>query len=215
MKDKINSLDEFQEQFRSLNDTERNTFSRLVNVLMNQTYVVKEKESDRTDYFFLRTHCDLFVPFFEMIDYEFICDQFTEVAYVKTTENRNRVRLTKFETALILILRQFYYRKKKEATSQGKTMVSLEEIMDKMRTSQVFKDEKKLAVYDSALRTLRRYKVIDFVATKVDENTTFQILPPIQIIVPQDRLEDIIGKLNSLRSDETEGGESNENIDED
>ena len=65
-------------------------------------------------------------------------------------------------------------------------MVTLEEIMEKVRTSQVFKDEKKISVYDSALRSLRRYKIVDFVATRIDENTTFQILPPIQIVVPQD-----------------------------
>jgi hypothetical protein len=215
MKDKINSMEEFEAQFRALNDTERANFSRLVNVLTNQTFVVKDKESDKDDYFFLRGHRDLFAPFFEMIDYEFVYDQFNEVIYIKTTENRNRVRLNKFETALVLILRQFYYSKKKEVTSEGKAMVSLEEIMDKVKTSQIFKDEKKLSVYDSALRALRRYKIIDFVATKIDENTSFQILPPIQIVVPQEKLEDIIAKLNALRSEETEGGDANENPDED
>ncbi|MBR6226371.1 MAG: DUF4194 domain-containing protein [Bacilli bacterium] len=215
MKDKINSMEEFEEQFRSLNDTERASFSRLVNVLTNQTFVVKDKESDKDDYFFLRSHRDLFVPFFEMIDYEFVYDQFNEVFYIRTNENRNRVRLNKFETSLILILRQLYYLKKKEVTSQGKTMVTLEEIMEKVRTSQVFKDEKKISVYDSALRSLRRYKIVDFVATRIDENTTFQILPPIQIVVPQDKLEDIVSKLNALRNEDAEGGDANENPDED
>lgn len=215
MRDKNTSAEEFRQLLAALNDTDKARFSKLTNVLINHTFIIKDKESDRDDYFFLRTNRDLFTAFFELIDYEFVYDQYNEIIYIKTAENRNRVRLNKFETALVLILRQFYYRKKKEATSEGKTMVTLEEIKDKLSTSQVFKDDKKISVYEAALRKFRQHKIIDFASAKIDENTSFQILPSIQIIVPQDRLEDIIAKLSALRFAEADGGDNYENTDED
>lgn len=215
MKDKLKSVEEFHEQFKLLSETEKNNFSRLVNILQNQTFIIHDKESDRADYLFLFRHRDLFSPFFEIIDYEFVYDAPNQLFYVKTLQNRNRFAFHKFETALLLILRELYYVKKKEVTSEVKVIVSLEDIMGKLRTTQIFKEEKKLTNYEDAMRLFRRYKLIDFVAKKVDETTNFEILPSIQILIPQDKLEDILSRLMALKVDSSEGGDENENPDED
>lgn len=215
MRDKIASLEAFEREFRLLRESERAAFSRVVNELQNQTFIVKEKEADRGDYLFLRTHKNVFEPFFELIDFEFVHDPYNELFYIKTSENRNRLHLSKAETAIVLILRQLYYLKKKEVTSEGKTMVTLSEIVEKLRAAQLFRDDIKITVYREIMMRLRQYSIVDYVASRIDENTTLQILPSIQVIVPQDKLEDIIGRLNALKKEDSEGGEDNENADED
>lgn len=216
MSDKINALDNFNAGYKLFNEGDRRAFSRIVSKLLSETFILKEKESDRTDFLFARENNETLTAYFELIDYEFIYDRYNELCYIKTTENRNRVRLNKFDTALILIFRQFYYKKRKEVVSENKVMVQLEEIMEKVRTSKIFKDDKKLNAYKDSLYKLRTYKIIDFSATTITENLTMQIFPSIQIVVQQDNIEEITARLLALKKDSDDTGDDlNEDIDED
>ena len=167
MSDKINALDNFVTEYKLFNEGDKKTFSKIVGKLLSETFIVKEKASDRVDFLFARENRVAFSAYFEIIDYEFIYDRYNELCYIKTTENRNRIRLNKFDTALILIFRQFYYLKRKEVVSENKVMVQLEEIIEKLRTSKIFKDDKKVNSYKDSLYKLRAYKIIDFSTTMI------------------------------------------------
>jgi len=216
MSDKINALDSFVAEYKLFNEGDKKTFSKIVGKLLSETFIVKEKDSDRADFLFARENGEAFSAYFEIIDYEFIYDRYNELCYIKTMENRNRIRLNKFDTALILIIRQLYYLKRKEVVSENKVMVQLEEIIEKLRTSKIFKDDKKVNSYKDSLYKLRTYKIIDFSATTITENLTIQIFPSIQVVVQQDKIEDITTRLLALKKDsEDTGDEFDENIDED
>lgn len=215
MRDKILALDEFNEKYRELNETNKKTFSRIVNKLIKETFIVKEKELDKGDYLYVLENKALFISYFELSDYELVLDRFNDLCYIKTTENRNRVRLNKFPTCLVLILRQFYYTKRKEITTDNQVIVQLEEIIEKLKTSKVFKDEKKINSYKEALPLLRNYKLIDYKASIINESLSIRILPSIQVVVPQDKLEEINARLSAMKNMSDEGDDTNENPDED
>lgn len=215
MRDKILALDEFNEKYRELNETNKKSFSRIVNKLIKETFIVKEKESDRSDYLYVLENKELFISYFEISDYELILDRFNDLCYIKTTENRNRVRLNKFTTCLVLILRQFYYIKRKEITADNHVVVQLEEIIEKVRTSKVFKEDKKINAYKESLPLLRNYKLIDYKASVINESLPIRILPSVQIVVPQDKLEEINARLSAMKNMSDEGDDIDENVDED
>lgn len=215
MRDKIIALDEFNEKYRELNETNKKTFSRIVNKLIKETFIVKEKEADKGDYLYVLDNKALFISYFELSDYELILDRFNDLCYIKTTENRNRVRLNKFTTCLVLIFRQFYYTKRKEITTDNQVVVQLEDIIEKVRTSKVFKDDKKINAYKETLPLLRNYKLIDYKTSVINENLPIRILPSIQVVVPQDKLEEINARLNAMKNISDEGEDIDENVDED
>jgi hypothetical protein len=216
MSDKITSLNNFSTEYRMLTETDKREFSKIVSKLLNETFIVKDKESDRADYLFARENIILFTSYFEITDYEFINDRYNELCYIKTTENRNRVKLYKFDTAIILILRQFYYIKRREVATDNKVVIKLEDIIEKVKTSKIFKDEKKINAYKESLIKLRKHKIIDYTATTIDESLPILIYPSIQIIVQQDKLENITDRLSALRKESEDTGENiDENVDED
>lgn len=215
MRDKIIALDEFNEKYRELNETNKKTFSRVVNKLIKETFIVKEKEADKGDYLYVLDNKALFISYFEISDYELILDRFNDLCYIKTMENRNRVRLNKFTTCLVLIFRQFYYTKRKEITTDNQVVVQLEDIIEKVRTSKVFKDDKKINAYKETLPLLRNYKLIDYKASVINESLPIRILPSIQVVVPQDKLEEINARLNAMKNISDEGEDIDENVDED
>jgi len=207
MNDKINALDSFVTEYKLFNEGDKKLFSKIAGKLLSETFIVKEKDSDRADFLFARENSAAFSAYFEIIDYEFIYDRYNELCYIKTMENRNRIRLNKFDTALILIFRQLYYLKRKEVVFENKVMVQLEEIIEKVRTSRIFNEDKKVNSYKDCLYKLRAYKIIDFSATTITENLTIQIFPSIQIVVPQDKIEDIIARLLALKKESVDMGE--------
>lgn len=77
----------------------------------------------------------------------------------------------------------------------------------------MYKDDKKATVYDNSLRLFRRYKIIDFSSSKINENTVIEIYPTIQIVVTQENIEDLTLRMNALKKDD--GGMDYEETDED
>lgn len=216
MSDKTTALEIFYNEYKKFNETDKKLFSKIVGKLLSDTFIIKDKSSDRTDYLYARDNASTLTSYFALTDYEFIYDRYNELCYIKTTENRNRVRLDKFDTALILILRQFYYIKRKEVSADNRVIVQLEEIKEKVNTSKIFEKDKRITPYDVSLRKLRTYKIIDYSATKITDSLTIQILPSIQIIVQQDNLEDITARIRALKNTtEDVGDEIDEDTDED
>ena len=216
MSDKIDALDSFSNTYRMLKETDKKNFSRIVSKFLKETFILKELDEDRDDFFFCSENKEMMISYFELIDYEFVYDMFNSLFYIKTTEDRNRVRLSKFDTAFILILRKMYFIKRKEITSDNKIVVLLSEIMEEVKTSKIFSDDKKVSNYDETLRKLRNYKIINYIATKIDENISIQILPSILIIVSSEKIDEIIAKINGLKKETIgEEVEEDENINED
>lgn len=218
MNTKIESLDAFGNDYRALSEGERNIFSKVAGKLLAETFIVKSKDTDKADFYFLSENKPAFVSFFEMLDYSLLDDPINGIFYIQTSADRNRIRLTKFDTAIILILRRLYYEEKKEVTSDERTLVSLDAIMGNIRSSQIFKDEKRPSAYEVSLRKLRAHKIINYSAPKIDETTTIEIYPSILVVVPSDSLEALSKRISLLKGEESKeevGGNDNENSDED
>ena len=207
---------QFLQEYLMLKDSEKTIFSRIVNKLLGESFLVKEKQEDRDDFYFVCGNLSLFVYYFAIIDYEVVHDKYNEVCYIKKQEIKYRERLTKFDTVIILILRKLYYLKRKEATSGGRAVVQLEEIIEQVKSTKIFRDDKKVNSYRESLLKLRKYKVIDFSATNITEELVIRIFPTIQVIIQQDSLDDLTTRLTALKKDEgDEGEQEDEEIDED
>lgn len=201
MSNKSVNAENFAEEYKTLKDTEKVVFSKVVNKLLGETFLVKEKTEDKDDFYFFCENLALFTNYFAIIDYEVVYDKYNNVCYIRKQENKYREKLTKFDTALILILRQLYYLKRREASSDGKAVVQLEEVIEKIKSSKIFSDDKKVNSYKDSLIKLRKYKVIDFSATNITEELIICILPTIQIIIQQDNLDEITARLIALKKD--------------
>ena len=51
MSDKISELELFLEKYKTFNDTKKNNFSKIVNRLLNESFLIREKDEDKDDYY--------------------------------------------------------------------------------------------------------------------------------------------------------------------
>ena len=203
----------FIDAYSVMGETHQSDFSRIFSKLMNQNFILKECDDDKKDYFFLMENKEMFQSFFAIVDYELVFDASNHCFYLKTLENRNRVRLTKFDTAVLLILRKMYYAKRREITSEDKVLITLDDLITEIRTTQIFVPDKKITAYSETLRKFRIHKIIDYNGSKIFAEMNIQILSSILIVVPQENIDEVLSRLEALKIDN--GGEENEDSDED
>ena len=194
----------FAEAYGLLKEREKEDFSRVCNKFIHETFLIKGKDNERNDYYFVQENFTLFKLYFAVIDFEIINDISKGIMFIRTLEDHNRVRLTKFETVILLILRRFYYLKSKEITSTSKIIVSLEDIVTEVRATQIFNRDKQMAAYRAALKNLRQYKVIDYEKRYVQPESNIEILPSILLVITQEDINGINARLNDFAKDKGE-----------
>ena len=199
--------DSYKEKWRE-SDAKCEDFARIISRLLNENFLLKRRVSDKKDYFFIMENKAIFESFFAVIDYQLVTDDANAMYYIRTTADRNRLQLKKFDTALLLELRLFYYKKKREVTSEDGTFVSVDELAEAINNAQLYKVRKKISDYTRSLTILRQHKLVDFKGTKINGETTIEIYPSIMAILPQHELEDIEARIKAL-------GKGEESEDED
>ena len=206
--------DKFHEGYQSLTETNCQRFGQVVEKILKSTFVVRAQSDDYQDYVFITEHKSLFEAFFSLLGEEFDLDVSNSFAYVKSASGRMRVRLRKFDTLILLVLRLTYHQKMKEAgTFDRVVQVTVGELIEKAgQTGVVDKDLAKKTYYMDTLVKLRKHRIIDYSASQIDDGTTINILPSILALIPQDSIDEITNriKLFGKSSDDVEGGDDDE-----
>lgn len=215
MIDRNNELDGFSQEYYAFTEGNKNNFSKAINRLLGETFLVKDKEEDYDDYFFLAEYQTMVSHFLALIDYEFVLDYTNGLAYIKTMENRNRVRLNKLDTAVLFALRLLEIEQKKQVTSDDKVIINLEQVVEQLKVAGLLDYAKRPSFYLPTLRKLKTHKLIDFRGNVLSSSTQIQILPSIHVLIPSNGLEDLVAKIASLNTKTDTNNENNGgNLDE-
>ena len=102
--------EEFYKGYLELSDTKKNNFSRLVNKLMNDNFIYASKIDDKSDYYEILSLKSLIENYLSMMDFELIHIDTYKIFYIQTSLDRNRAKLKKLDTILLLVLRLLYYK---------------------------------------------------------------------------------------------------------
>lgn len=208
MADKNEIAESFVSEYKRMGDGEKQEFARVVSKFLNDTFILKNKKTDAYDFYFVQERRGLFSSYFALTDYELEFDQERGFFYISTEEDRSRVRLNKFETVLLLLLRLKYYENSKTAASADDNAITVEELVEKVNQTNIFHPIKRMTEYDLSLKKLRRSKVIEFKGTKLEASTRMIILPTILVVLGQNDIDLIAAELAAFSKKE-EGGKDN------
>lgn len=197
MADKNEIAETFVEEYKHIGDGEKQEFARVVSKFMNETFLLKSKKTDTNDFYFVQERKSLFSSYFALTDYTLEFDQERGFFYISTEEERSRVRLSKFETVLLLLLRLKYYENAKTAAFSEDNAVVLEELVEKVNQTHIFHPLKRMTEYDLSLKKLRRSKIIDFKGSKLEASTRLVILPTILVVLGQSDIDLIAAELEA------------------
>lgn len=205
----------FHDKYQELNETSCQQFAQVVEKILKSTFIIRSRNEDYPDYRFIAEHKSLFESFFLLLDEDFVLEPEIAVAYIKPTSGRLRVRLGKFDTLILFILRQVYHQKKGEAGSDNSIIqITVGELIERASQTGVFdaRNVAKKTYYWETLTKLRKHKIIDFSTTQLDDGTTINIFPSILALIPSNSIDDLTDKIKLLgkSDDDSEGGDEDE-----
>lgn len=207
-----NNILNFYNAYLNLTEMEWDRFAKIANKLLDKNFLIYKKDSDRSDFLFCAQHRSLFDQYFSIMDYQVTLNQSDQVISLSTQADRNRMRLRRNETLVLLILRLLYYKKSKEVSFTGDILVSFSEIRDEIESTRKT-DFKINATERSAIfRMLKSKSLIDFPSgVKWEDDSRVLLYPTILRVVGMDDLNELEQKINAL----TKGAEDDEDIDQD
>ena len=90
-------------RYKTFNDTKKNLLSKIINRLLNESFLMLERNEDKDDYYNALDLLNEINSYLSLIDYSVVYDKNINIIYIKNTENKNRIHLNKFDTVLLLI----------------------------------------------------------------------------------------------------------------
>ena len=194
------ACEEYAKGYIELTDTRKNTFSRLCNKLLNDNFIYAYKQDDRNDYYEILSMKSLIDNYFSMMDFDLIHIDTYKLFFIQTNADRNRMKLKKLETVIVLVLRLLYHKGSLNVNSSSDIQTTIGKMIIEINQTGIFKTQISMTDYLDALRLLKRFKLIDFSFKDFKEDNVITIYPTILYVAKVDTIDMLNDKLKTYVS---------------
>lgn len=201
----------FNDQYSELTETDKYAFSRLCNKLLNENFIYGQLQADKTDYYAILKFRDLIENYFDLIDYQLSHDDTRKIFFLESIADRNRIKLKKIESVLLVLLRRAYYAKSKETVDSNVNIsITIDELIDSLVQTNIYKDKLAKTQIIDALKVLKRFKLINFDGKNYEINNVIEIFPMVSLVVKINDIDQLNNKLKTYKSKEDDEDETDE-----
>lgn len=191
------ACEEYAKGYIELTDTRKNTFSRLCNKLLNDNFIYAYRQEDRNDYYEILSMKRLIENYFSMMDFDLIHVDSYKLFYIQTNADRNRIRLKKLDTIIVLVFRLLYHKGSLDINSSSDISTTLGKMITEINQTGIFKSQPSMTDYMDSLRLLKRYKLIDYNFKDFKEDNVIVIYPTILYVAKVDSINMLNDKLKT------------------
>ena len=191
------ACEEYAKDYIELTDTRKNTFSRLCNKLLNDNFIYAYRQEDRNDYYEILSMKKLIENYFSMMDFDLVHVDSYKLFYIQTNADRNRIRLKKLDTVIVLVFRLLYHKGSLDINSSSDISTTLGKMNTEINQTGIFKSQPSMTDYMESLRLLKRYKLIDYNFKDFKEDNVIVIYPTILYVAKVDSINMLNDKLKT------------------
>ena len=191
------ACEEYAKGYIELTDTRKNTFSRLCNKLLNDNFIYAYRQEDSNDYYEILSMKKLIENYFSMIDFDLVHVDSYKLFYIQTNADRNRIRLKKLDTVIVLVFRLLYHKGSLDINSSSDISTTLGKMITEINQTGIFKSQPSMTDYMESLRLLKRYKLIDYNFKDFKEDNVIVIYPTILYVAKVDSINMLNDKLKT------------------
>ena len=191
------ACEEYAKDYIELTDTRKNTFSRLCNKLLNDNFIYAYRQEDRNDYYEILSMKKLIENYFSMMDFDLVHVDSYKLFYIQTNADRNRIRLKKLDTVIVLVFRLLYHKGSLDINSSSDISTTFGKMITEINQTGIFKSQPSMTDYMESLRLLKRYKLIDYNFKDFKEDNVIVIYPTILYVAKVDSINMLNDKLKT------------------
>lgn len=197
----------------NLNNSEKERFRKVVNYLLNKTYMLREifEQRDRVgkinaDYRYVERNFELIESYLELAGYKVEKDDANGIISIYSLYEYNQTRLDKFPTLMALTLRGIYDDAKEQNNSKSSVFVKVSDVIVKMLDDKLLLKKPTVKETIEALRVFSKHNVIARFEGNLEDpnNCTITIYPTILKVVSNEKLNSIYNTLFKEFDDEVE-----------
>ena len=208
----------FEEKFEKLNMTEQDSFKKIVNWMLANTFLLQKNyvfddsmKKTNPDYLFVERNFELFEEYLEYSGFRLERDNNYGVIFLSSSYEFNRVRLDKITTLMIYVLRVIYEEEREKLSLSKDIFTSTGNLIHKMLSLGVIKKKPANSMIKDSLRMLNRFRIIEKLeGSWEDAETKLLILPTILFIVTNERISNMYRLLDEEPDRLPEEGENEE-----
>jgi len=201
---KSEALKQFNEEYGKLKDSEREIFTKISLKLLDETFIVREKENERKDYSNAKELIPSLRPYFAIMDFALNHDAEKGIIFIKTELDSNRVRLNKLETVTTLVLRSIAYDESRKASINSRISTTVNHVASEITKTEIYNSfDGRSVEFRNVLKTLRRYKLIDFNGDITVGTTPIVIYKTISLVVDSTSLDELNERITKYKGAST------------
>lgn len=195
---------------------QKEKFRVAANKLLNNCFIVKRIEKTRKDYMFIVENKELFIEYFDLLDYKIEINEIQGVVALVNVNGSSRLRLKKIESIILLILRLLYIEKRRELSLNEEVVVLADEIHQKYNMLNIeAKANIDKTAFRETVRLFKRYNIISNIDTDVSlSDARIKIYPSVLFAVANDNLTLMYDAINEKLDKYLNGGEQNDDEEE-
>ena len=214
----------WHEQFQSLSDRDKEEFSRIVSILLEQTFLVRDtwdpkehRASGNHDYRYAERNLPILRWYLSVGGFELQVDGRRGVIAIYNKYGHNRLKVDKYTTYLMYALRLIYEEQMESASMRREVLVSLRDVLGKLHSIGLIDRRLAMTQLGATLNRLRKLSILARVeGSSQDLDSQWMIYPTIAMAVPDEKINDLFAR--QMNGDFDEGilaRRENEDSDED
>ena len=185
--------------YELLGNAEQERFKKLVNYLLNKTFVLREiyEQRDRigkinADYRFVERNYPLFSDYLDYAGYTLNKDDTYGIIFINSRYEYNVLRLDKFTTLLLLTLRSIYDEEKEKNTARNVVLIRMSDVLLRMIEDKLVLKKPTIRDTVESLRLLIKQNVIAKIDGQLEDPTCLiAIYPSIIKVVSNEKISAI------------------------
>ena len=185
--------------YNTLTNGERERFAKLLNYLLNKTYVTREifESKDRlgkinADYRFIEKYYDMFEGYLKVMNYKLSTDEVLGVIYLENDYGYNKLRLDKLTTLVLFTLRTVYDEEKERNATSSVVYTTTASIMYKLLELKIVTKRPTMKDIVDSIRLLVNQNILTKIEGSIDDSSCqLAILPTILLAVSNEKIDAI------------------------
>lgn len=194
----------FNRLYCELTEKDKEIFKDITIRLLKVNFILRKLNQPM--YLFILSHKDMFLLFFEYINFDFILREDKELAYIKSNDEKLSKNLNRNETLCLLILRLLYQKKIDEVSLSDDVEITIKELQDQLFAvgfDGTSNDRVKKSTLSEMLKVFKQHNIVYYNEKEIImDNSIIQIYPSIEVAMDFKEMSDIINRLEMLKGGE-------------
>jgi hypothetical protein len=177
---------------------------RVINRLLGQVFLYRDKDDEKDDYYFVHRHRNAFENALALAGFNLLHDDYHNIFQAVSEYSYCRAHYKLDETLMILVLRKLYEERSERLNLAQDPAVTIGEVRDEYRTITGKERDLGIVQYETLLRRLRSMGLIDTIDGRTvdvrDAEARLRLRGSVRMILPVQSVDELVAWVRNYRA---------------